>query len=68
MPVPFWGPIRELAVTVISALEELAGWYTKLRKTRKRDELARVYQRLSEAVPLFARFQILSFTEPALVR
>ena len=61
-------PARELAIAVISVEEELTGWYTKLRQARKRDELARAYQRLSESVPFFARFQILSFTEPAIVR
>jgi tRNA(fMet)-specific endonuclease VapC len=61
-------PAAQLAIAVISVEEELTGWYTKLRQVRKRDQLARVYQRLSEAVPLFARFKILSFTEPAIVR
>lgn len=60
--------VGELSITVISVEEELTGWYTKLRQVRKRDQLARVYQRLSEAVPFFARFQILSFNEPAIVR
>lgn len=60
-------PLLELAITVISVEEELTGWYTKLRQVRKRDQLARVYQRLSESVPFFARFQILSFTEPAII-
>jgi len=60
--------VSELALAVISVEEELTGWYTKLRKVRKRDDLARVYQRLSEAVPFFARFRILSFTEPAILR
>jgi tRNA(fMet)-specific endonuclease VapC len=61
-------PTAELAITVISVEEELTGWYTKLRQVRKRDQLARVYQRLSDAVPFFARFRILSFTESAIVR
>jgi tRNA(fMet)-specific endonuclease VapC len=61
-------PVRQLAIAVISVEEELTGWYTKLRQARKRDQLARAYQRLSEAVPFFARFQILSFTEAAIVR
>jgi tRNA(fMet)-specific endonuclease VapC len=61
-------PATELAIAVISVEEELTGWYTKLRQARKRDQLARVYQRLSEAVPFFARFQILSFTELAIIR
>ena len=60
--------VAQIAIAVISVEEELTGWYTKLRQSRKHDELARAYQRLSEAVPFFARFQILSFTEPAIVR
>jgi tRNA(fMet)-specific endonuclease VapC len=58
----------QLALAVISVEEELTGWYTKLRQVRKREQLARAYQRLAEAVPFFARFQILSFTEAAIVR
>jgi tRNA(fMet)-specific endonuclease VapC len=58
----------QLAIAVISVEEELTGWYTKLRQARKRDQLARVYQRLSDAVLFFARFRILSFTESAIVR
>src|SRR5262245_21572533 len=61
-------PVNQLAITVISVEEELSGWYTKLRQARKRDQLARVYQRLSDVIPFFAHFQILSFTEPAIAR
>ena len=49
-------PVAQIAIAVISVEEELTGWYTKLRQVRKRDQIARVYQRLSEAVPFFARF------------
>lgn len=61
-------PMDQLAITVISVEEELSGWYAKLRKVKKRDQLARAYQRMSEAVPFFARFRILSFTESAIDR
>ncbi|HYV37443.1 MAG TPA: type II toxin-antitoxin system VapC family toxin [Gemmataceae bacterium] len=61
-------PAAQLAIAVISVEEELTGWYTKLRQARKRDQIARVYQRLASAVPFFARFQILSFTEAAIMR
>ena len=61
-------PVAQLAIAVISIEEELTGWYTKLRRVRKRDQLARVYQRMADAVPFFARFRILSFTEPAILR
>jgi tRNA(fMet)-specific endonuclease VapC len=61
-------PLAQLAVAIISVEEELTGWYTKLRRARKRDQLARVYQRLTDAVRFLSRFQVLSFTEPAIVR
>lgn len=61
-------PIEELAVTVISVEEQLSGWYTRLRRTKKRDELAKVYQRLTDAASSLARFRILSYTEPAMDR
>jgi tRNA(fMet)-specific endonuclease VapC len=60
--------LPQLAVTIISVEEELTGWYTRLRRARKRDQLAAVYQRLTTAVRFLARFQILSFAEPAIVR
>lgn len=58
----------QLATTVISVEEELSGWYTRPRKVRKRDQLAAVYQRLAQAIPFSARFQILTFTEQAIIR
>jgi tRNA(fMet)-specific endonuclease VapC len=61
-------PMSQLAVTVISVEEELTGWYTRLRRARKRDQLAAVYQRLADAVRFVARFHIFSFTEPAIDR
>jgi len=61
-------PLLQLGVSVISIEEELTGWYTRLRRARKRDQLARVYQRLTDSVRFLARFQILSFTEPAILR
>ena len=61
-------PPAELAVTIISLEEELTGWYTKLRRAKKREQLAKAYQQLTEAVQYMAQFQILSFTEPAIVR
>jgi tRNA(fMet)-specific endonuclease VapC len=46
----------------------LTGWYTELRRARKRDRLAQVYQKLTDSIRFLARFQILSFTEPAIIR
>jgi len=60
--------VADIAITVISVEEQLGGWYTRLRRTKKADELARVYQRLADNVNLLGRFRILSFTEPAIRR
>src|SRR5262245_29785359 len=60
-------PLR-LAITVISIEEQLTGWYTLLRKTRDPVKLARVYQRLAEAVAYVGRWPILPYTEAAMVR
>lgn len=61
-------PIREIAVCIISVEEELTGWYSRLRRARRRDELAEIYNRMTRAVRFLARLQILSFTEPAILR
>jgi tRNA(fMet)-specific endonuclease VapC len=61
-------PLSELGVSVITVEEQLTGWYTELRRARKRDRLARVYQKLTDSIRFLARFQILSFTEPAIIR
>ncbi len=61
-------PPAQLAATVISVDEQLTGWYTKVRKAKKRDELARAYQHLADSVAFLCQFRILAFPEPAIVR
>ncbi len=61
-------PLTELAITVISVEEQLTGWYTKLRRTRRREELTRVYQRLARNVQFLAHLPILGFSEAAMTR
>ena len=61
-------PADQLAVSVISVEEQLTGWYTKLRRAKKRDQLARAYQRLAQAVNFLAHLRILSFPEPSIER
>jgi tRNA(fMet)-specific endonuclease VapC len=61
-------PLAELGVAIISVEEELTGWYTRLRRARKRDQLAAVYQRLTDTVRFLARLPILTFSEPAIAR
>src|SRR5437764_12371083 len=58
----------QLAVSVISVEEELTGWYTKLRRAKKRDQLASAYQRLTDAVGFLSRVRIMPFPEPAIDR
>ncbi|HXG08518.1 MAG TPA: type II toxin-antitoxin system VapC family toxin [Gemmataceae bacterium] len=61
-------PVTDLAITVISVEEQLTGWYTQLRRVKKREALARVYQQLVDSVRFFAPLTILSFTESAIAR
>ena len=58
----------QLAVSVISVEEELTGWYAKLRRAKKKDQLARAYRRLTDAVQFFSRLDVLTFTEQAIER
>jgi tRNA(fMet)-specific endonuclease VapC len=58
----------DLAVTVLSVEEQLSGWYRRLRRAKKPEELAKVYDRLTAAVRSLARLPILSFSETAIRR
>jgi tRNA(fMet)-specific endonuclease VapC len=61
-------PRNEIAVTVITAEEQLSGWYTFLRRANQPSLLAHAYQRFAETIVLLARWQLLSFTVPAIDR
>jgi tRNA(fMet)-specific endonuclease VapC len=61
-------PSEELAVTVISIEEQLSGWFTMLRRTSDREQLAKIYQRLTDTTNFLARLNILSFSLPAIER
>jgi tRNA(fMet)-specific endonuclease VapC len=56
------------AITVISAEEQLTGWYTMMRRAKQRDTLALAYQSLADTITLLARFPILSFPVPTILR
>lgn len=58
----------DLAITVISVEEQLSGWYQRLRRAKKVEEPAKVYDRLTATVCSLARLPILSFGEPAIRR
>jgi len=60
--------LAEMANPVISIEEQISGWYTLLRRATKRDQIALVYRRLAITIPFLARWPILDFTEPAIVR
>jgi tRNA(fMet)-specific endonuclease VapC len=61
-------PFDQQAVAIISVEEQLSGWYTELRRTKKADRLALVYQRMTDTVRFLVRFRLLSFAEPAITR
>ncbi len=59
---------EDLAITVVSVEEQLSGWYRRLRRAKKPEELAKVYDRLTKAVRSLSRLPILSFSEAAIHR
>lgn len=60
--------LDKLAVTIISVEQQLTGWYTKLRRGKKPDQLARAYGRMTDVVRFLVHFEILTFSEPAILR
>ncbi len=61
-------PTGDVAVSIISVEEQLSGWYTRLRQARRRDDLARVYGLMTNAVQMIGKLRVISFTEPAMIR
>src|SRR5260221_13716130 len=61
-------PPAELAITVISVEEQLSGWYTRLRRAKKPDQLARAYLELTTNVSSLAQLPFVSFGEAAIRR
>jgi tRNA(fMet)-specific endonuclease VapC len=58
----------DIAITVLSVEEQLSGWYRRLRKAKKEEELAKVYDRLTTTIRSLARLPILSFSHTAIRR
>jgi tRNA(fMet)-specific endonuclease VapC len=58
----------QVALTIISVEEELRGWYMRLRRAKKLDQLAIVYQRLTDAIRFISKLEILSFPVAAIAR
>src|SRR5688572_8642913 len=61
-------PPADLAITVITVEEQLSGWYTQVRRAKRKDALAQAYQNLTETAAFLGKLQILSFTESAIDR
>ena len=58
----------QLAVSIISAEEELIGWYTKVRQAKSADQLAIAYERMTEAIRFLATVQLVSYSVAAIRR
>jgi tRNA(fMet)-specific endonuclease VapC len=58
----------DLAITVVSAEEQLSGWYTQLRRARRTEDLARAYQKLTLNLTSLIQFQILPFDGACIAR
>lgn len=59
-------PESQIAITILTVEEQLSGWYTMLRRARRREELARAYQRFTDNVQFVSRLQVPSFSESAI--
>jgi tRNA(fMet)-specific endonuclease VapC len=58
----------DLAATVISAEEQLTGWYSLVRQARRPDQVERAYDRLAETIRFYANMRVLTFSGPAIAR
>ena len=58
----------EIAVTVITVEEQLTGWYTYLRRSRRPDQVERAYKELAETVRLYAYLTIQDFDTASIAR
>ena len=57
-----------VVTTVISIEEQLSGWYGRVRRAKKRDELARAYLQFAKTTMFLSHFAVLPFPEPAINR
>jgi len=61
-------PREQLATTVITFEEQMAGWYTQIRKARDVDRLERAYAGLTSVAKTARLIQVLPFSRPAIER
>lgn len=58
----------DIVTTIISVEEQLTGWQGRLRRLRKPEAIAQVYERFTATVSFLSGLRILSFTEDAIRR
>jgi tRNA(fMet)-specific endonuclease VapC len=61
-------PADQLVVTIITIEEQPRAWYTQVRRSRDRDQLARAYQGLFEVAETSKFIRVLPFTSGAVER
>lgn len=61
-------PRRAVAVAVITVQEQLMGWYGRLPRAKRPDEIAWAYEYLTRAIRFLTRMNVVTFTEPAAYR
>jgi tRNA(fMet)-specific endonuclease VapC len=61
-------PPEQVAITVVTAEEQLGGWYTQLRQAKNAEKLTRAYKGLFDVLQDLKRIQVLPFTAPAVER
>ena len=58
----------DLAITIISVEEQLAGWYSRLRQAKTPDDLAEQYHRMTETVEMLRQFDVITFAKTDILR
>ncbi len=62
-------PVADIALSAISIQEQMQGFLAALARARDHLQTARAYEMLvTRLLPVWARFAVLSFTEPAIQR
>jgi tRNA(fMet)-specific endonuclease VapC len=61
-------PPSEIAVAVITLRESLDGWHGILAKAKRPDQIEAAYARMIRTVETLAKFRLLNFTQPAIIR
>jgi len=61
-------PPEQVAITIITAEEQLRGWLNKVRRARDSDSLVRAYTKLRNTLSFFCEINILPFDTSAAVK